>query len=653
MQLVSNIYGDLGQLTSKKVGNNLQTVEYDYNVRGWLTGINKNKYSFSFQPSGLGSSLQKLFVFNIHYNTPQHGATPLFNGNISETEWKTANDNTQRWYKYSYDALNRITSGISDNTNYNLGLVTYDKNGNIKELERNGYRDINVTSFGLMDKLAYSYQGNQLLAVDDAPTASAVTGFVDGAETAIEYVYDANGNMISDANKGIIGITYNHLNLPETVTINNAGHTGTISYIYDATGAKIKKVATEGSSLIHTEYAGNYVYKNGNLEFFNHPEGIVEHEADGYKYVYQFKDHLGNIRLSYKDADKDGTITTSEIVEVKDYYPFGMQLNYGADHPNSRVNGRKHNYGFNGVELEENLGLDLYEMDFRKYDPAIARWTGIDPVTHYSLSPYNAFDNNPVYWADPSGANSTAEWMASNGITDDDLITVYSADDYSPDNNVTVNSKTKKAEISENDDDYDTVVTDGEISYAPKGSSKSYLESEGYTVKDLEGVGMGAVDNSILILSSEAVFAWTLRGIKGVWAAWAARGTSKLDNVSGIVLQRSEQLSILGGNAGKWPWKRTTASIAELTAGGGNCLACARKIQEAIGGRIINIVDNFGAPGIGPMYNKAGKLISRDFKIHHAVRKGDMIFDRVTGPSGMNVDNYKKLFEYGKYLNFK
>ncbi len=61
---------------------------------------------------------------------------------------------------------------------------------------------------------------------------------------------------------------------------------------------------------------------------------------------------------------------------------------------------------YNGVELEEALGLDLYEMDFRQYDPAIARFTGIDPVTHHSMSTYTAFDNNPVFWADPSGADS-------------------------------------------------------------------------------------------------------------------------------------------------------------------------------------------------------------------------------------------------------
>ena len=45
-------------------------------------------------------------------------------------------------------------------------------------------------------------------------------------------------------------------------------------------------------------------------------------------------------------------------------------------------------------------------MDLRQYDPAIGRWVVQDPVIHHEFSPYSAFDNNPVYWADPSGANS-------------------------------------------------------------------------------------------------------------------------------------------------------------------------------------------------------------------------------------------------------
>ena len=169
-----------------------------------------------------------LFGFQINYNNPNTG-TPLFNGNISQTLWETTSINTgsteTTQYTYSYDALNRITKALSNNTtNYNLDLVDYDKNGNIQHLKRNGHRDTNVTSFGLMDDLSYTYEGNQLKSVNDAPLSSAVTGFIDGAESSLEYVYDVNGNMTQDDNKGITNIAYNHLNLPTQVTINNSQH---------------------------------------------------------------------------------------------------------------------------------------------------------------------------------------------------------------------------------------------------------------------------------------------------------------------------------------------------------------------------------------------------------------------------------------------
>ena len=60
---------------------------------------------------------------------------------------------------------------------------------------------------------------------------------------------------------------------------------------------------------------------------------------------------------------------------------------------------------YNGKEYQDELALNLYDMDMRDYDPATARWTGVDPVTHFSQSPYNAFDGNPVSIADPSGAD--------------------------------------------------------------------------------------------------------------------------------------------------------------------------------------------------------------------------------------------------------
>ncbi|WP_074406964.1 DUF6443 domain-containing protein [Aquimarina megaterium] len=406
--IVSNTYDKLGQLTSKEVGGGLQDVHYTYNVRGWLKNINQDSYDDN-----------DLFDFTINYNTPQHGATALYNGNISETAWKTQsvnpnppNNPVSSFYLYSYDALNRIVSATDNTGNYSISNITYDKTGNILSLNRKGNLNEAATSFGDMDMLAYTYDsGNKLLRVTD--TGNTTFGFNDGTNTNDDYAYDANGNMTQDQNKGIIGITYNHLNLPKTVTVNNASHNGNITYIYDATGVKLKKIATEGSSLI-TEYAGNYIYKNGTLEFFNHAEGIVEHETDGYKYVYQFKDHLGNIRLSYKDADKNGSISQSEIIEEKNYYPFGLQ-HRGY---NFAVNGSKHNYGFGGKEEQNELGLNLYDYHARMYEPSIGRMMNIDPHadSYYGINPYNYTLNNPVLLIDPDGKDTVIS-IEGNTIT--------------------------------------------------------------------------------------------------------------------------------------------------------------------------------------------------------------------------------------------
>ena len=68
---------------------------------------------------------------------------------------------------------------------------------------------------------------------------------------------------------------------------------------------------------------------------------------------------------------------------------------------------------------------------------------------------------------------------------------------------------------------------------------------------------------------------------------------------------------------------------------------------------MIHVVDQFGAPGIGKVFTKKGELISSEFAEHFAVGKGDVIFDRITGPQGMHIDDYKKLFQYGnKGLTF-
>ncbi|NER12755.1 hypothetical protein GWK08_04835 [Leptobacterium flavescens] len=399
--IVENTYDEIGQLVQKGVGNakssatRLQTVDYSYNVRGWLKTIN--------DINNIGNDL---FSFKIAYNDPTSG-TALYNGNISQTQWKTANtDSSLKTYTYSYDALNRIKSGIDDTGNYNLQSIAYDKNGNITSLLRKGHINAGATSFGTMDDLTYSYDsGNKLMKVADGATIDEF-GFKDDAvntttDTTDDYNYDVNGNMITDTNKNITAISYNYLNLPTEVVFDN-DQNKKINYIYDAAGMKLKKVVTDGSSLTTTEYAANFVYENSNLQFFSTAEGYVEPDgSNGYDYIYQCKDHLGNIRLSYSDDNGDGSVTSSEIREENNYYPFGLK-HKGY---NSAVIGRNHKYEYQGKENQEELGLEWQDFGWRNHDPALGRWMNLDPLAEKFIeySPYNSMMNNPMKFIDPDG----------------------------------------------------------------------------------------------------------------------------------------------------------------------------------------------------------------------------------------------------------
>ncbi|WP_052466932.1 DUF6443 domain-containing protein [Psychroserpens damuponensis] len=424
--IIKNEYDELGQLKIKNVGNTettpLQTVDYIYNIRGWLKQIN--------EPTSLGDDL---FAFKINYNTIELAGNSvskkLYNGNISETIWQTVNDATDlvdyRGYYYEYDALNRINwahyrrSTPGQNGHYNLKNVQYDKNGNILSLGRTGINNDGWFSGG-MDNLVYSYSGNQLDDVTE--NGNNTIGFTDTAGSQIgDYEYDTNGNMVVDKNKSISSIEYNHLNLP-TFIVSSDPNEGQLYYIYDATGVKLeKRMESYNGDISTTAYAGNFIYeKHGAedvLKFFSHPEGYVEPSNNGgYDYVYQYKDHLGNIRLSYSDLNSNGTIeASSEILEENNYYPFGLR-HKGY---NNVINGTDHPYGFGGKEEQDELGLGWMDVTARNYDPALGRWMNIDPLAQKmpTYSPYNYAFDNPINFIDEDGEFPIPAWAIKIAVS--------------------------------------------------------------------------------------------------------------------------------------------------------------------------------------------------------------------------------------------
>lgn len=402
--IAENTYDELGKVVSKKVGNTssnpLQVVNYNYNIRGWLTAINNiDNLTQEGNPNDL-------FAFKINYNTVQNDLnapviSKLYNGNISETYWKTASDNVLRKYAYKYDDLNRLQyafyrlpgTNVPSIKSYDEGL-DYDKNGNILILRRNGNAEGMIPPI-VIDDLVYTYENdtNKLIKIEEEPP-TATSGFIDGANNAIEYVYDNYGNMTKDDNKGITNILYNHLNLPVKITF---GTTGTIEYIYNADGVKLEKIVTQGSVVTTTKYLQGFQYVNDVLQFFPHAEGYVAKTGSSYKYVFQYKDHLGNIRLSYA---KNPITGTTEIIEESHYYPFGLKHSGYNSNILASGNAEAQKYKFQEQEFQNELNLNWYSFKWRNYDAAIGRFMSIDPLAEkYNWMTCYQFSSNQVVHA--------------------------------------------------------------------------------------------------------------------------------------------------------------------------------------------------------------------------------------------------------------
>jgi RHS repeat-associated protein len=111
-----------------------------------------------------------------------------------------------------------------------------------------------------------------------------------------------------------------------------------------------------------------------------------------------------NNKVNKFEAETCAELSRS-IVRYSDYYPFGFEMAGRAD------NSESYRYGFNGMEKDNEVIGDAnsYTTEFRTIDVRIGRWWSRDPITHEFQSPYCTFDNNPIYYKDPSGADGEGD----------------------------------------------------------------------------------------------------------------------------------------------------------------------------------------------------------------------------------------------------
>ncbi len=263
-----------GQIEQLKLGRDalsglpIQTMDYSYNIRDWLTQIN--------QPSTVSDTFgADRFSMNLGYKDPgPNGATGQKNGNISWVEWMGPTLGPTFFegaYNFSYDGLNRllaadfIGSGPQNATNdFDLTGMIYDDNGNIMSFTRNGELSQGAGSSSSYGAFANGYAAgsNRLTTVNGQP-----------------FIYNSNGSATLDwAGRTY---TYNRFNQPTKLTkpIPGGGDPYEARYHYDGDNLRVQVVDTHnGADRTRTYIRGLdgsvlAVYENGVLKHINIPAG--------------------------------------------------------------------------------------------------------------------------------------------------------------------------------------------------------------------------------------------------------------------------------------------------------------------------------------------------------------------------------------------
>ena len=517
-------YYDYGPIAREELGQyNVQGSDYTYTINGWLKGMNSNSLTVN---NDMGKDATTGFYSNntnVHQNYAKdvigfslgyydgdyspiggnsfeaaysgtdfgNGSADLFNGNIRHMV--TAIDGLDiQGYAYTYDQLQRLKkmevyrdANLQTHHNWStatptsdyLTQISYDKNGNITTLDRNGYG-----SELEMDRFTYHYY-NQADNASGASSASASPGYFSNRLSHVadvgqdyadlstqdpddylyddiragnlapgDYQYNKIGELISDASENMtlewrlgdhklkkitrtdqnssnIEFVYNPLGVrvakiekPRANSVLSPQEDWIITYYtYDANG---QLMATYTSDLFdgttrETTLDEQYIYGSKRVGVFKktqlvylsninlNPSGIELFDHEIGKKRYELSNHLGNVLATITDRkvwnNTDG-VYEPVVTMYADYYAGGMIM------PGRSFNESEYRYGAaNGQEkVDEIAGSgNHYTAQYWEYDPRTMRRWNTDPVVKHHESPYATFANNPIWFADPNGADTT------------------------------------------------------------------------------------------------------------------------------------------------------------------------------------------------------------------------------------------------------
>ncbi|MNU55778.1 RHS Repeat protein [compost metagenome] len=433
---------------------------------GYFNGDYQSIGSTNFTPSPytgvLNTAISPLYNGNIAYTTTAIADVP--------------NSGIQMGIQmgvYRYDQMNRLVgtrtfrasglaasnswTGVAETSEY-ASTYSYDANGNLTHLQRNGSA-ANLN----MDKFDYNFEevantppaigthpSNRLDYVKDAPSYSGYYSEDIDNQSIDNYGYDKLGQLIRDNSEGSMLIEW-FTGSRKVKKITRSGKT--IEFKYSPLGQRLlKKVTNTTTGAITTSY---YAYdangqvmgvydlnlttntaKLNELNIYGASRlGMIDRDIDlcingteqtapvyppvdpaihtlGYK-KYEITNYLGNVNVVITDRKVYvGGTYEAVVIMNSDYYPFGMEM------PNRHNSEDKYRFGYNGMEMDNEAkgNGNSYTTEFRQYDPRLGRWLSLDPLMrkYPGMSPYVAFNNNPIFFTDPLGLEGEPEFKEPN-----------------------------------------------------------------------------------------------------------------------------------------------------------------------------------------------------------------------------------------------
>ncbi len=440
-------YDAIGRLARLRHGDAAVT-EYSYDVHSWPVS---QQTTYGMGSNSSATAQQTTLGYTLEY-------APCYNGNISKRTWNEGG------YAYTYDALNRLESavftpaeGLADRPGIERGRIPdfsvyydYDLRGNTTNVVRYGVVDAvsdfdRVETFGTLDELACSYDGNRLsnvTAITEALPFDGVTGL--HADGEFELAYNDAGDMVSDASRGLLYTRWNADGHPMQYDL-EGGHRQLLgwdafgNHLYTSYETSVAPVSagmrpgrTRRTSL--RAYSGDgHVLRGGagnsaadTLEMLRFAGGYFDANLVPHYYV---TDYLGsNIAVIRSDG---------ALVQSASYYPYGEphrdpsaaatigiagpDLPMSAPTSNTATASTSSNpYLYGGKEYVRRDGLREYIYGARMSVPSVTRFGSMDKhaENYPSFSPYAFCMCNPINFMDPSGMTVVADSIAQIAILD-------------------------------------------------------------------------------------------------------------------------------------------------------------------------------------------------------------------------------------------